>query len=157
MKRNRSLRQGVQRSGGARRIGKNIEIDGWRRSAGCNETIENFLNAFIAHLHLREKLVGRIKTKTPRQSLTSHRIVRNGMCLPFRFDLKAMFDASQKPIRFVQNANLRGRQQFELRDGTQSLQCALLLQERLLRPMNELQRLNDKLDFADAAGAQFNV
>ena len=79
------------------------------------------------------------------------------MCLPFRFDLKAMFDASQKPIGFVQNANLGGRQQFELRDGTQSLQCALLLQERLLRPMNELQRLNDKLDFADAAGAQFNV
>ena len=68
-----------------------------------------------------------------------------------------MFDASQKPIRFVENAHLGGRQQFELGDGAQSLQCSLLLQERFMRAVDELQCLNDKLDLADAAGAQFNV
>ena len=98
MKGNRPLRQVVQRSSGARRIGKNIEIDGWHSSAGRDETIENFLNALIAHFHLGEKRIGIIKTKTPCQPLTFHRIIGNGMRLPFCFDLKAMLYAPQKPI-----------------------------------------------------------
>ena len=68
-----------------------------------------------------------------------------------------MLDAPQKPIGIVENAHLGDRQQFELRDGAQSLQGSLLLQEGLMRAVDELQCLDDKLDLANAARTQFNV
>ena len=105
VKGNGTLCQFAERPRGARRIGKNIEIDRWRGGAGSDEMMKNFADAFIARLQLGQQCRSGIKAKAACEALALLGIFRNGMRLPVRFYLQAMFNASQKTIRFIESAH----------------------------------------------------
>src|SRR5437899_12064155 len=119
--------------------------------------MKNFADAFIARLQLGQQCGSGIKAEAAREALALLGIVRNGMRLPFRFYLQAMFNAPQKTIRLIEGAHFWGWQQFKLRDGAQCLQCSLLLQKSVFRAVNELESLDNKLDLTNSAGAEFDV
>src|SRR5947208_2806753 len=68
-----------------------------------------------------------------------------------------MLDASKKPIRFVQFYDFIARKKVQLMKSSQRFQHARFLQEGVARAVNKLERLHDKFDLANAAGAQLDV
>src|SRR6476620_9205106 len=92
VKGNGTLRYFAERPRGARRIGKNIEIDRWRGGTGSDEMMKNFADAFVARLQLGQQCRSGIKAQTAREALALLGIFRNGMSLPFRFYLQTVFN-----------------------------------------------------------------
>src|ERR1700681_2395405 len=68
-----------------------------------------------------------------------------------------MLDAPKKPIRFVEFYDFIGRQKVQLMKSAQRFQHARFLQEGVVRPVNELKRLHNKFDLANATGAKLDV
>src|SRR5438270_751238 len=68
-----------------------------------------------------------------------------------------MLDAAKKPIPFVQFHDFIARKKVQLMKASQRFQHARFLQEGVARPVNELKRLHDKFDLANAAGAKLDV
>src|SRR5947209_7857346 len=68
-----------------------------------------------------------------------------------------MLDAPKKPIRFVQFYNFIVWKKVQLMKSSQRFQHARFLQEGVARPVNELKRLHDKFDLANAAGTKLDV
>src|SRR5438309_4732995 len=68
-----------------------------------------------------------------------------------------MLDAPKKPIPFVQFHDFIARKKVQLMKASQRFQHARFLQEGVARPVNELKRLHDKFDLANAAGAKLDV
>src|SRR5947208_3093739 len=119
--------------------------------------MKDFADAFIARLQLGQQCRSGMKTEAAREALALLGIFRNGMRLPFRLYLQTMFNAPQKTIRLIESAHFWGGQQFKLGDSAQCLQCSLLLQKSVFRAVNELERLDNKLDLTNSAGAEFDV
>src|SRR5689334_14170760 len=68
-----------------------------------------------------------------------------------------MLNAPEKPIRFVQLYDFIARKKLQFMKSSQRLQQARLLQEGMARAVNELKRLDNEFDFANATGAKFDV
>ena len=68
-----------------------------------------------------------------------------------------MLDPPEKTIREFQGAGFGARDQFQLRENRERFQRARFLEERVPRPMQKLQSLHDKFDFANPARAQLHV
>src|SRR5207248_2121167 len=85
------------------------------------------------------------------------RLVWHNVCLLFRFDLYAVFDAAKKSIGVVQRQNLFARQQIKLSQRIKCLQHVRFLQEGMARTMDELQRLHNEFDLANAASPKFYI
>jgi hypothetical protein len=72
-------------------------------------------------------------------------------------DLQTMLDAPKKPIRFVQFYDFIARKKVQLMKSSQRFQHARFLQEGMARAVNELKRLHDKFDLANAPRAKLDV
>src|SRR5438874_3975230 len=68
-----------------------------------------------------------------------------------------MFDASEKAVCFVERQHFFVRQEIQLTQSAQRFECARFLQKRVMRAVDELKRLHDKLDLANATSAKFDV
>ena len=79
------------------------------------------------------------------------------MSLLLGLDLQPVFDAPEKTIGCIERDYFFVRQEFDLRQFAQSLKRARLLQKGVARAVNQLQRLNNEFDFANPAGAEFDV
>ena len=85
------------------------------------------------------------------------RLVGNSMGLLFGFDLQAVFNAAKESIRVVQFQNLIAWEQIQFAQCAERLEHARFLQKWIPRAMNELQRLHDELDVANAAAPKFYI
>ena len=112
-------------------------------------------------LHVRSQRTGEValgnESKTPRQPVECFPVLRNRVGLLFRFDLQPVFDAPEEAVACFQGASFTARDQFQLRQDRERLQSARFLQERVPRSVQKLERLHDKFDLANPAGAQFDV
>src|SRR5215469_12914118 len=79
------------------------------------------------------------------------------MCLLLRFDLHAVFDATEKSIGVVQRQNFFAREQIELSQRVKCLEHVWFLQKRMTRTMDKLQGLHDEFDLANTAAPKFYV
>src|SRR6266487_3173550 len=79
------------------------------------------------------------------------------MRLLLRLDLQTMFHPAEKPVSVVQGQHFRVRKKVQFTKRSQCLEHTWFLQERMTRPMDQLQRLHDKFDVANAAASEFYV
>src|SRR6516225_1722979 len=79
------------------------------------------------------------------------------MGLPLVLNLKSMFNPTQKNVRVAQSRNLIARQQIQLLDCSKRLECVPLLQKRIPRSVQKLQRLHDKFDLSDSSVSKFHI
>ena len=79
------------------------------------------------------------------------------MGLLLSFNLQTMLGPAEKPIRAIKIDNFISRNQFELGQTLERLQCAWLLQEGVPRSVDKLQRLYNEFDFANTTAAKFDV
>ena len=68
-----------------------------------------------------------------------------------------MLDAPEKPIRIIQSQNFIGSEQIQFAKRSQRFKHARFLQERMPRSVDQLQRLHDEFDVADAATSKLHV
>ena len=68
-----------------------------------------------------------------------------------------MLDVAQKPVGGVELLRLRPPEQIVLREFGQARKRLRGLQKRQPAGVQDLQRLRDEFNFADAAAAQFDV
>src|SRR5438552_18688404 len=68
-----------------------------------------------------------------------------------------MLDAAEKSIRVIKSQNFLAREKMQLTQCSQRLEHTRFLQERMLRSVDELQRLHDEFDFANAADTELDV
>src|SRR5207245_9290886 len=73
------------------------------------------------------------------------------------FDLQTMLNTPEKPIRLVERQHFIVRKKIQLAKTPQRFKHARFLQERMVRPVDELKCLHHELDFANAAAAEFDV
>ena len=92
-----------------------------------------------------------------REAAQSFGIFWNSVDLLFGLDLQAMLDAAEKSIRVIKSQNFLAREKMQLTQCSQRLEHTRFLQERMLRSVDELQRLHDEFDFANAADTELDV
>ena len=97
------------------------------------------------------------KPKTSREPIECFAVFRNRVGLLFRFNLQPVLDPPEEAIGGFQGARFTARDQFQFREDGERFQGACFLQEGVPRSMQELERLNDKFDFANSARAQLDV
>src|SRR6266568_1832778 len=68
-----------------------------------------------------------------------------------------MLNTPEKPICLVERQHLLARKKIQLTKAAQRFERTRFLQERMARPMDKLKCLHDKLDFANATAAEFDV
>ena len=113
----------------------------------------------VGHL-LRQPRAERIPVGSPHppgQPGAIKFILRQGLRLLVVDALQQVFQATQKQIGFAQPLRIPFRQQVQLFDGGQRRQQSPLLQHRFASAANQLEDLDDKLHFADAARAELDV
>jgi len=108
-------------------------------------------------LQRRCKSLGGQKAKAVCEAAQSFGIFWNSVDLLFGLDLQAMLDAAEKSIRVIKSQNFLAREKMQLTQCSQRLEHTRFLQERMLRSVDELQRLHDEFDFATAADTELVV
>ena len=108
-------------------------------------------------LFRREKYAGFPRRFPARQSAERFGVFRDGVRLLFRFDLEPMLDATEKAVSIFENSSFAVRKQLQVREHRQYFQRAGLLEKSVPRAVQQLQRLDHKLDFANPARAQLHV
>ena len=68
-----------------------------------------------------------------------------------------MLNAPEKPICLVERQHFIAWKKIQLTKTAQRFERARFLQERMVRPVDELKRLHHEFDLANAAGAKFDV
>ena len=79
------------------------------------------------------------------------------MSLLLSFDLQTMLNTPEKPICLVERQHFIAWKKIQLTKTAQRFERARFLQERMARPVDKLKCLHDKLDFANATAAEFDV
>src|SRR5437870_11433047 len=79
------------------------------------------------------------------------------MGLLLSFNLQTMLCPAKKPISAIKVDNFISRNQFELGETLERLQCAWLLQKGMPRSVDKLERLHNEFDFANSAAAKLDV
>ena len=108
-------------------------------------------------LQCRCELPGRRKPKAAREATQWLRLVRNSVGLLFGFDLQAVFNATEESICIIERQNLIVRKQIQFSQCAERLEHTRFLQKRITRAMDQLERLHDELDVANAAAPKFYV
>src|SRR5262252_6809484 len=68
-----------------------------------------------------------------------------------------MFHAAQKPVSVVQTQHVLPRKKVQLTKRSQRFEHAGFLQKRMTRSVDELERLHNEFDLANAAAPKFHV
>src|SRR5437899_5952568 len=68
-----------------------------------------------------------------------------------------MLNTPEKPICLVERQHFIARKKIQLTKTAQRFERARFLQERMACPVDKLKCLHDKLDFANATTAEFDV
>src|ERR1700730_3592514 len=76
---------------------------------------------------------------------------RQSMGLLLVLDLQAMFDGPQENVGLAKQAHLVGRKNIQLFQGDQRFQAVALLEKGIFGSVQQLQSLQDELDFPDSA------
>ena len=79
------------------------------------------------------------------------------MCLQIVVHLQAMLHGAQKTVGSLEFCRIAFGQQAVLHEFFQGGQRLRILQKRNAPGVEQLERLSDELDFADAAASQFDV
>ena len=103
------------------------------------------------------ELRARVKSETQSQSLQLFGCGWKRMGLLLSFNLQTMLGPAEKPIRAIKIDNFISRNQFELGDTLERLQCAWLLQKGVPRSVDKLQRLHNEFNFANTTATKFNI
>ena len=103
------------------------------------------------------ELVPALKTHRESQAQATRFIDRQRMGLGIVHHLQAVLDAPQECVGLLQLADGLRRQEFCSRKPGQGGQQGGRLQHGLRAASDELLRLDDELDFPDAAGAELDV
>ena len=81
----------------------------------------------------------------------------HGVRLLFGLDLEAMLDPAQEAVGRLEPPRILVRQEFQFRQSPNHPQGARLLQKRMPRRVQQLQRLHHELDLPNSARAQFHI
>ena len=79
------------------------------------------------------------------------------MRLLFGFDLQTVLYPTEKPIGVIASQYFISRKKVQLAQGPQRLEHACFLQERMTRPVDQLQGLHDEFDFANTTASKLYV
>jgi hypothetical protein len=98
-----------------------------------------------------------IHAHPPGQTRAIKVIARQGLRLLVVDALQQVFQTAQEQIGLAQGLRVAFRQQVQLLNGAQRRQQRAGLQRRLAPAANQLEDLNDKFDFTNAARAELDV
>src|SRR5437868_10618263 len=130
---------------------------GWHRGGFRDDPLENRSNSPHSFVQCRGEIFAGRKTEAKCQASQSCLISRNNVRLLLRLDLQTMLYPAEKPVGVVQRQHLRARKKVQFTKRSQRLEHAWFLQERMTRSMDQLQRLHDEFDVANAAASEFYV
>src|SRR4029077_7214476 len=122
-----------------------------------NNTAENRADPLHGCLQRFGELLTRPKPEAEGESSQRLCLSRHGVGLLLGLHLQAVLDTAQKEIGLIQRQNFFSRKKIELAQRTQSLPRACLLEKRVTRAVDELERLDNKFDFANATCAELDV
>ena len=97
------------------------------------------------------------KSKASRELIEEFTVFRDRVGLLFRFNLQPVLNPPEKTIGCFQRARFLVRKQLQFREDWKRFQRACFLQERVSRPVQELEGLHDKFDLPNPARAQLDV
>src|ERR1043166_2557306 len=147
-----------ERVGRAFPIGKDRQVNrsGFGRCLR-NDTTENRADFLSRCLQCFGELLTRHKPEAEGESSQRFCLSRHGVGLLLGLHLQAVLDTAQKEIGLIQRQNFFSRKKIELAQGTQGLARAGLLEKRVARAVDKLERLDNKFDFANATRAELDV
>src|SRR5947209_3057548 len=99
----------------------------------------------------------RIKAHTAGKSFHRRPIARDSVGLLFCFDLQPVFGLTQKAVSPVEIKNFVARNELETAQRLERPERAWFLQKSMPSAVDKLQSLDDELDFANTAAAEFDV
>ena len=105
----------------------------------------------------RFKFFQRLEAHQPRQPQPGRAVFGNGVGLLIFLHLQAMLDVAEKAVGGVELLRLLFGEQFVLREFGEARQRLRGLQKRQPSGVQDLQRLDDEFDFANAAAPQLDV
>ena len=122
-----------------------------------NDAAKNRADPLHGCLQRFRELLTRPKPEAEGESSQRLCLSRHGVGLLLGLDLQAVLDTAQKEIGLIEREHFFSRKKIELAQRTQGLQRACLLEKRVARAVDELERLDNKFDFANPTGAELDV